>query len=192
MTFLKNLIGGAAILLFALIVGIVQNTVRSDPMKLIPRIPAATASADGAKPAKPGPGTRPNIHPPADPAHPGPGAVSDEEIAAGVVAKERVKMVSELGSAIILDARSEGEFAEAHIPGAINIPYERFVDYFDTLTEQVPMDRTVICYCRSVTCDLSDNLARELRLAGYERVVVYRGGIDEWTEAEYPVETGRE
>lgn len=190
MNFLKNLIGGGAVLLFALIVGIVQNTVRSTPVKLIPRVPPVAASTGAEKPSKPGPGTKPNIHPPADPGHPGPGAVTDEEIAAGEVTKERVKAVAELGSAIILDARSEGEFAEAHIPGAINIPYKNFVDYFDRLTDLVPMHGTVICYCRSVTCDLSDNLAQELRLAGYEKVVVYRGGIDEWTEAEYPVEEG--
>lgn len=187
----RNLVGGAAVLLFALIVGIVQNTVRSNPMKLIPRVPATeTGTTDPT--AKPGPNSKPYIHPKADPGLPGPGAVTADELAAGEVAKERVKAVLELDSAVIVDARSEGEFAEGHIPGAINIPYESFVDYFDTLTEFVPMQATVICYCRSVSCDLSDNLARELRLAGYDKVVVYHGGIDEWTEAGYPVETGGE
>ena len=48
MTFLRNLIGGGAILLFALIIGIIQNTVRSKPMTLIPRIPAVVrAEVDG-------------------------------------------------------------------------------------------------------------------------------------------------
>ena len=92
--------------------------------------------------------------------------------------------------AFIIDARTAHEYAEGHIPGALNVPYDEFVDYYADLIDRVPMDATVIAYCKSVTCDLSDLLAQELKLAGYERVLLYRGGWDEWTEAGFPAAVG--
>ena len=70
------------------------------------------------------------------------------------------------------------------------VPYDKFIDYYDKIMDYVPMDSAVIVYCTSVTCDLGDKLATELQLMGYEKVVVYRGGWEEWSEAEYPGVTG--
>ena len=111
------------------------------------------------------------------------------ELAVGEVSKERLRVVLDTGTAILIDARGESEFAEGHLPGALNIPYENLFDHTATLDYEVPRDATVIVYCTSVTCDLGDKLARELRLMDYERVVLYRGGWDEWSEAGYPTET---
>jgi len=193
MSFLKNLMGGVAIMIVALLIGIGQNAVRSNPMTLFPRVskspamtgqkgeaaatPVQRAAADRDRPAGD------------DTVSPGVAAeITPEELAGGEVSKEKVRAVMGTGFAVIVDARGEHEYDEGHIPSAINIPYEQFVEYYSALAEHVPMDATVICYCRSVTCDLSDNLAQELRLAGYENVVLYRGGWQEWVEAGYPAE----
>jgi rhodanese-related sulfurtransferase len=184
MNFAKNVIGGAIIMVIALILGVTQNAVRSDPVKLFPKAqtPATVSSTASAN----APGARED----------GTGSVevsqsqhvTEEELAAGELPMARVRTIMKGAAAIILDARSGREFAEGHLPGALNIPIDNFGDYYNHLDEQVPMDATVIVYCQSVTCDQSENLARELRLMGYERVLVYRGGWEEWSEAGFPRE----
>ena len=183
MTFAKNLVGGAIIMVIALIVGVAQNAVRSDPVKLFPkmRTPAPASSAANA-----------TTHPAENDTASGKVVtsqyVTEEELAAGQVSMARVRTIMEAGTAIIIDARVAEEFAKGHLPGALNIPIYDFVEYYSQLDERVPIDAAVIVYCQSVTCDESANLAQELRLMGYESVVVYRGGWDEWSEAGLPTE----
>lgn len=189
MSFSRDLLGGLVIILIAGVIGVLQNSVRSRPMTLIPRIPTAVgdegrapaeAEAEEVQAAK-----KQSAIPAADTA--GPDEFTAAELAAGELPKERVKALMEAGTVVLVDARSEKEYTEGHLPGAINIPYEKFVDYYNDLLDDVPMESSVICYCRSVTCDLSDQLVRELKLMGYQTVVLYRGGWDEWIEAGYPV-----
>lgn len=177
MRFVRDLVGGVAIIVASSIVAVAQNAVRGNPVTLILNVPTSSTAPAPSEPAvqdgdaSPSPGE----HAP----HP------------GDLTKEQVKEMMESGTIIIVDARSEHEYEDGHIPGAVNIPYEKLVEYSQTLNNNVPLDATVVCYCRSVTCDLSDNLAQELRLMGYENVLLYRGGWDEWSEAGYPGETGR-
>ncbi len=183
MTFAKNLIGGAVIMVVALIVGVAQNAVRSDPVKLFPkmRTPAPASSTANAA-------THSTENETASEEVIKSQYVTEEELAAGELSMARMRTIMETGTAIVIDARVAEEFAKGHLPGALNIPIYDFVEYYSHLDERVPMDAMVIVYCQSVTCDESGNLAQELRLMGYERVVVYRGGWDEWSEAGLPVE----
>jgi len=184
MTFAKNLVGGAVIMVIALIVGVAHNAVRSDPVKLLPKVrtPAAASSASNAA-------THEAAKNEAAPEEVSESQyVTEDELAAGEVSMARMQTIMEAETAIIIDARVADQFAKGHLPGAMNIPIYDFVEYYGQLDERVPMDAMVIVYCQSVTCDESENLAQELRLMGYERVVVYRGGWDEWSEAGLPVE----
>jgi rhodanese-related sulfurtransferase len=106
----------------------------------------------------------------------------------GAISLAEMKRLFDEGTAIILDARDAAEYERGHIPGAINIPYDRIPEYFDVLQSQVPMDALVVCYCRSLTCDFSDQLATELKIIGYQNVKVFSGGWDQWTAAGYPIE----
>ena len=45
----------------------------------------------------------------------------------------------------ILDVRTPGEFAQKHLPSAVNIPVEELKGRID----EVPVDRPVVVYCRS-------------------------------------------
>lgn len=192
MRFVKSLVGGIAIMMVATLVGVAQNARRSKPMTLFPKLPKQIVArpADGEQPTL---GTQTDSM---DKTHPavqtGAPQVMNSEYAAGKLTKERVQELTSTGAIVLIDAREEHEFEEGHLPGAINIPYDHFVDYYDQLLEMVPMDADVVTYCRSLTCDLSDDLAREMQLAGYERVLVYKGGWLEWTEAEMPVEGANE
>ncbi len=200
MGFLKSLVGGLVIMVIATGLGVLQNSVRSKPLTLFPKVPkkvaqkatspattaedpvpAASAHPETALEEAPGSGVAT-----AAPAESGP--ITADEYASGELTKERLRVLLETGTITLLDARSAHEFEEGHLPGAINIPFENFLDYYRNLEDWVPRDADVVTYCKSVTCDLSDDLARELRFAEYEKVLVYRGGWLEWTEADFPVE----
>jgi rhodanese-related sulfurtransferase len=179
MDFFRNVIGGIAIMVVATVIGIAVNTVHGNSVKLIPKMtspPPVPVPTD----QMPRAGTEAIGSP----------EITAEEYAAGEVSKERLREIMSSPLTVILDARGHGEYEEGHLPGAVSLPYDEFMNHYAEVIDKVPMDSPIVCYCRSVTCDLSDQLARELRLMGYEKVVLYRGGWDEWTEAGYPTVGG--
>jgi rhodanese-related sulfurtransferase len=188
MRIIKDILGGALIILAAWAIAVAQNAVRSDGIPLVPRVStpdvgkreaAASSSADSgltageaAEKSPLGAGSS--------------GAVSAEEAASGQMARDRVKRLLDAGAIVLVDARPAREYQAGHIAGAISVPYENFADYYSDLTATVPHGSVIVCYCQSETCDDSENLARELRFMGYERVLLYKGGWDEWSAAGYP------
>jgi len=179
MHFIKQIIGGLAIIVVAGAAGLIVNAMRAKPLTLVPRVAVAKSE----------PVETPAARAVESPESPGAALpVTDAELAAGELGIERVLALLPAPDVIVIDARGPEEYDEGHIPGALNVPYDRFIDFYDKLTELVPMDANVVCYCRSVDCDLSDNLAQELRLMGYEKVMVYKGGWMEWEAAGYPTQ----
>lgn len=76
---------------------------------------------------------------------------------------------------IILDVRTEEEFNEAHIEGAILIPdYEIGTKAESILTDK---EQLILVYCRSGR--RSKNAAKELATLGYMNVKEF-GGIIDW------------
>ncbi|MEN6408997.1 MAG: rhodanese-like domain-containing protein, partial [Anaerolineaceae bacterium] len=47
------------------------------------------------------------------------------------------------GNAVFVDVRSPESYAEAHIPGSVNIP----IDVFETRWKEMDPDRIIILYC---------------------------------------------
>ena len=86
---------------------------------------------------------------------------------------------------LFLDVRSEGEYNEAHVKGAMNIPV---INLKDRISE-IPADRKIIVYCGGTGCDLSGWAADLLVEAGFKEVYDMKGGgIYEWIDKGYPVE----
>ena len=85
---------------------------------------------------------------------------------------------------ILLDVRTEEEFNEVHIPGAICIPYE------DIGTDEIPQlpdkDQIILVYCRSGRRSkiASENLAAQ----GYTNVLEFGGIIDWLGDKVYPLQ----
>ena len=78
-------------------------------------------------------------------------------------------------SYIVLDVRTPAEYAERHIPGAINVPNETIGS---TAPEQLPDRRQLILvYCRSG--NRSKQAADKLAALGYTNIVEF-GGINSW------------
>lgn len=104
------------------------------------------------------------------------------------VSTEQVQALLESGQAIALDARSEKEYLQAHLPGARHLSFERFYEYMD-LVEELDKKTWLITYCGGPPCDLGELLGIELAALGF-RVAIYPDGLDAWQDAGLPVETG--
>jgi rhodanese-related sulfurtransferase len=102
---------------------------------------------------------------------------------------DAVKRLFDADAALIVDAREPAEFAEAHIAGAINLPYDEVSAEPDRLAALDTGGRPIVVYCGGGECELSMDLAYELIYAGHSRVLVYMGGFPEWEAAGYPVES---
>lgn len=90
-------------------------------------------------------------------------------------------------NALFLDARNQMDFLNAHIKGAINLPYDSF-DEFKNILNNISNDEPVVTYCGGDDCDLSIMLGEELHKMGYKKVYIFFGGWNEWLKAGYPVE----
>ena len=76
---------------------------------------------------------------------------------------------------IILDVRTPEEYAEGHIPGAINLPNE---DIHGQDPELLPKkDQKILVYCRSG--NRSRQASEKLYDLGYENILEF-GGINTW------------
>lgn len=82
---------------------------------------------------------------------------------------------------ILIDVRTPQEFAEGHIAGSVNIPFDQISFRLD----EIPTDMPVVVYCRSG--NRSAIAARTLVENDYSQVYDM-GGILSWTNAGYPVE----
>lgn len=85
-----------------------------------------------------------------------------------IPAKDLNHIVEE-GHGIIIDLRSEDEYREKHIRGAVNIPYEELEGYFPYSTGQ-----EIVLYCERGSVSMA--AARALAADGY-RVQSVVGGI---------------
>ena len=92
--------------------------------------------------------------------------------------------------AIFIDARSPRDYAQGHIRGAQNIPWQSFNEYMDRLFDSIPDDARIVTYCDGERCSLSEDLAKELVSMGYKNVKVLLNGWTRWLEAGLPVEKG--
>ena len=80
------------------------------------------------------------------------------------------------GSYVIVDVRRADEFAQGHIPGAINIANEDITNAEPT--ELPDKEQTIYVYCRSG--NRSKQAASKLAAMGYTNIIEF-GGIIDWT-----------
>lgn len=101
-----------------------------------------------------------------------------------------VKKFFDAKAALIVDAREPGEFADGHIPGAINLPYDQVITDPERIEALDPEGKAIIIYCGGGTCEVSMNLAFRMVEQGKKKVLVFMGGWPEWQAAGYPVAKG--
>jgi rhodanese-related sulfurtransferase len=90
--------------------------------------------------------------------------------------EEAAQMMEEDDGHVIVDVRTQEEYDEGHIPGAICIPNEEITD---TKPELLPdVDQVILIYCRSGR--RSKEAAEKLFNMGYTHIYEF-GGIIDWT-----------
>jgi len=103
-----------------------------------------------------------------------------------------VKSFFDAGAALFVDAREAAEYAEGHVPGAVNLPFDESVTDLARLESLDAAGKPIIVYCGGGGCEVSIQLAGALIQAGQRKVLVYEGGFPEWEAARYPVASGSE
>ena len=88
---------------------------------------------------------------------------------------EAVTMMERESGYIILDVRTPEEFAEKHIPNAINVPNETIGT--DEISQLPDKNQLIMVYCRSGR--RSKEAAEKLVKLGYTNIVEF-GGIIDW------------
>ena len=88
---------------------------------------------------------------------------------------EAVTMMAEETDYIILDVRTPEEFAEKHIPNAINVPNETIGE--NEIPELPSKDQIILVYCRSG--NRSKQASEKLVKLGYTNIYEF-GGINDW------------
>ena len=92
-----------------------------------------------------------------------------------ITAEDAAKIMAEETDYILLDVRTEEEYATEHIPGAICIPNETIGSA--EIPELPNKDQLILVYCRNG--NRSKQAAEKLVSLGYTNVVEF-GGINSW------------
>ena len=103
------------------------------------------------------------------------GQAPTQEAYMNISQKEAKRLMDTQENYIILDVRSQEEYDEKHIPGAILIPHTQVEDLaFDMLPD---LDQLILVYCRSG--NRSKYAASILEEMGYTNIREF-GGINTW------------
>jgi len=94
------------------------------------------------------------------------------------------KMASGQGDLLVLDVRTAKEFAEGHVPGAVNISHDELASRLPEIAADQGSD--VVVYCRSgrrseIALDL-------LAKAGFQHLYHLEGDYLAWSAANRPVD----
>ncbi|WP_047249539.1 ArsR/SmtB family transcription factor [Chromobacterium subtsugae] len=105
--------------------------------------------------------------------------------AAGAEAVSREALLERLrdGDALLLDVRPAEEYAQGHLPGALNIPLEMLPQRL----AELPAALEIIAYCRGPFCALSVQAVAALRAGGLAARRL-ADGFPDWKAAGLPVE----
>ena len=96
------------------------------------------------------------------------------------------------GIIVLVDARDEQHYRAGHIPGAYEFDPYHPEKYFAAVLPVCQAAEQIVVYCNGGDCDDSETAAILLRDIGIanRKLLVYGGGITEWTANGLPVEAG--
>ena len=90
---------------------------------------------------------------------------------------------------VIVDVRREADFKAGHIPGAINLPFDKW-DRFQGDQKEFPglsRDKYNYVYCYELLCNLGQKAAKKFASLGYPAKEV-KDGFQSWNDHKYPIE----
>jgi len=99
--------------------------------------------------------------------------------------REELKAKLERGEALkLIMALDRHAYERMHLPGSL---------YFDRLAEaagRLNLDDEIVVYCSNPACHASRDAYHLLRSRGFKRLYRYAGGLEDWSNAGYPLEGG--
>jgi rhodanese-related sulfurtransferase len=98
---------------------------------------------------------------------------------------DELKSLLASNAVVVLDVRSADEFAEGHIPGAVNLDYT-LVPARGTRFRGEP--RTIVTYCACSNEMTAARAAVDLAALGISGAKALRGGWEEWKSRGEPIE----
>ena len=109
------------------------------------------------------------------------------------VADAVVKGVVGAGAMVLIDARGDEAYEEGHIPGALQCDHFKLErDIFNVL-DFVDAAETIVVYCNGGKCEDSLFVCGDLMEfdVPFDKIYLFQGGWEEWTENNMRVEGGR-
>jgi rhodanese-related sulfurtransferase len=105
-----------------------------------------------------------------------------------LIARDELAAAIDTSSVTLVDTLRPDPFGQAHLPGAINIPYTEVAE----LAPQLLPDKAaaIVVYCANPQCKNSSIAQGELKRMGYTNVRKYAEGIQDWEAAGLPVGSG--
>jgi rhodanese-related sulfurtransferase len=106
------------------------------------------------------------------------------------VSVEEAKALYDKG-VVFIDVRNPRLYAGGHIVGAHHLDLKNgFTE--DAVADLVSRDQPVVIYCSGVKCSRSYRASARAVSWGFTKVHYFRGGIVDWKDAGYPVQTGND
>lgn len=93
-----------------------------------------------------------------------------------ITIKELKEMLDNNEDFILVDVRTEGEYMQGHLKGAINIPHYEIENRYREITEDKNKKIVAICSIGARSKIASEKLAK----LGYRNVYNVIGGMDQW------------
>lgn len=98
------------------------------------------------------------------------------------------RLLAEGVGPVIIDARSEGEYRQGHVPGALNVPHKETWGRIEELRQFE--ERGIVYYC--VKGGRAKIAANGLLVEGFRKVGLMTGHLHMWQELGYPLAQGSE
>ena len=100
----------------------------------------------------------------------------------------RAKTLFDKGDVLFVDARSQNQYGNGHIPGAVSLPVGQFEERIESFVNRYPPEQPIVTYCSGRTCEDSHDLAQLLSDLGFTNVRIFIDGFPGWEAEGYPIE----
>ena len=113
---------------------------------------------------------------------------SEEGMPQEINSVARAKEIFDSGNVLFVDARSQDDYEDGHIPGAVSFPVVRFDAQIESFLKEHSSETRIVTYCSGRTCEDSHHLARLLADVGFTHVSVFIDGFPGWEAQGFPIE----
>ena len=100
----------------------------------------------------------------------------------------QAKYIFDKDEVLFVDARSQNDYENGHIPGAVSLPVGQFEERIESFLNRYPAEQTIVTYCSGRTCEDSHDLAQSLSDVGFTNVRIFIDGFPGWEAEGYPIE----